>query len=252
MQIPKAIAFDLDGTLSISKTTMTPEMGRLLSELTNLLPIALLSGAGFFQMKKQFLTNIPGDANFENIYLFPANAAQCYTYKNREWQAMYDHSLTEEEKETVIAAIQQALHEVGLTEEPAQLWGERIEDRGAQISFSPLGQQAPVEEKEMWRASYQDKRHRMTTLLIAALPDFAVAMGGITTIDITRKGTTKAFGLEQLSKLTEIAIADMLYVGDALWEGGNDAIVIPTGVQTHQVSNPDETATLITGIIDQF
>ena len=37
----------------------------------------------------------------------------------------------------------------------------------------------------------------------------------------------------------------MLYVGDALDEGGNDAVVKETGVQTHAVFGPEETAGLI-------
>ncbi len=32
----------------------------------------------------------------------------------------------------------------------AETWGEQIEDRGSQITFSALGQQAPIEEKKKW------------------------------------------------------------------------------------------------------
>ena len=74
-------------------------------------------------------------------------------------------------------------------------------------------------------------------------------MGGLTTIDITRKGLTKAYGIRQLVELTDTAISEMLYVGDALQEGGNDAVVIETGVRTHEVFGPKETAAFIKDIL---
>ena len=81
------------------------------------------------------------------------------------------------------------------------------------------------------------------------LPDFSVTEGGLTTIQITRKGITKAYGIRRLVELTKIPIAQMLYVGDALEEGGNDAVVKDTGVPTHQVFGPEETAGLITSLL---
>ena len=41
----------------------------------------------------------------------------------------------------------------------------------------------------------------------------------------------------------------MLYVGDALEEGGNDSVVIPTGVKTQEVFGPEETAKVIEEIL---
>jgi hypothetical protein len=37
----------------------------------------------------------------------------------------------------------------------------------------------------------------------------------------------------------------MLYVGDALFEGGNDAVVKKTGIPTHEVKNTGDTKVLI-------
>lgn len=249
MTQPKVVAFDLDGTLAESKQRMTDDMGALLAQLMGRMPTAVLSGAGFPQFQKQVLTALPIGADFANLYIFPTNAAQCYIYRDGAWVAQYDHSFTPEEKETIMSALTAALTEVGLAEEPQELWGERIEDRKAQFSFSPLGQQAPVSAKERWAKEYNHKRRALHKILVQALPHFAVAMGGITTIDITRKGITKAYGIEQLSELTHIPVNKMLYVGDALGEGGNDAVVIPTGIPTQAVFGPHETETLIETIV---
>ena len=149
-------------------------------------------------------------------------------------------------------ALHEALTKMGVAEEPTHVWGARIEDREAQISFSPLGQQAPVEEKNRWATNNNDKRVLIYTQLLQTLPEYSVAMGGITTIDITRKGISKAFGIQQLSNVTHIPIPDMLYVGDALFEGGNDAVVIQTGIATKPVSGPEETATYIQAVLSKL
>ncbi len=245
MHRPKVIAFDLDGTLAESKQRMASEMGDLLGTLMQDTPVAVLSGAGFFQFQKQFLPAIPMEAKLENLYIFPVNAAQCYIYRDGAWKPQYDHSFTPTEKEKILTELNAALAEVGLTEEPTEIWGERIEDREAQISFSPLGQQAPVEAKGRWAKEYGDKRRTLYSILIKTLPDFAVAMGGMTTIDITRKGITKAYGVVRLSELTKVPITEMLYVGDALDEGGNDSVVLETGIPTHAVFGPHETEAFI-------
>src|SRR5581483_8481820 len=135
--------------------------------------------------------------------------------------------------------------------EPEKLWGEQIEDRGAEISFSALGQQAPVEEKEKWHTYYEVERKKLYQALIKKLPGLSIAEGGLTTIDITRKDINKSFGVRKLPSLTNITIPEMLYVGDALEEGGNDSVVKQTGIKTHEVLGPQETAKCIEEIVAQ-
>lgn len=248
---PKLVAFDLDGTLAESKERMTAQMGELLSELMNKMPVAIMSGAGFPQFEKQFLPGMPVDSKFANLYLFPDNAAQCFTYVGDHWQPFYNNAFTKLEREHIIEALNKTLSEVGLASAPVRVWGERVEDRGAEIAFSPLGQQAPLEAKQEWHDAHDDLRKKLRETLAQHLPDFAVSSGGLTTIDITRKGITKAYGIKKLVELTEISVSEMLYVGDALKEGGNDAVVKESGVQTHEVFGPEETAALITTIVEQ-
>ncbi len=249
MHKPKVMAFDLDGTLADSKQPLSPAMAKLLGTLLHEMPVAVMSGASFTQFKKQFLSSLQKEANLENLYIFPDNAAQCFLYRQGDWRSQYDHAFTPVEKEAIMYALNTALQEVGLAEDPKEVWGERIEDRQAQISFSPLGQLAPLHAKEEWHSEHKSLRKKLETILIGLLPDFSVAEGGLTTIDITRKGITKAFGIEQLSELTAVPISEMLYVGDALDTGGNDFVVIKTNVPTHTVLGPQETATLIESIV---
>lgn len=245
---PKLIAFDLDGTLAESKQRLSADMGELLAQLMRKMPVAVMSGASFKQFEVQFLPALPDDANLTNLYLFPTSAAQCYGYEDG-WVPKYDHSFTKVEREVILQALAQCMEETHFSEEPSSVRGERIEDRGAQISFSALGQQAPVEEKEKWKAAHNSERKALYAALIKKLPGLSINMGGLTSIDITRAGINKAYGIRQLAGLTSISVPEMLYVGDALEEGGNDSVVLETGVHTHEVLGPKETATLIEEVL---
>lgn len=245
---PKLIAFDLDGTLAESKQRVSPEMGGLLSELLARMPVAIMSGAGFQQFEIQFLPAFPNSNHFDRLYLFPTNAAACFTYKEGVWKPQYDKTFNSFEKGRITQAFKEALAEVDL-KQPEKTWGERLEDRGAQISFSALGQHAPLEEKEKWHHTHEPERDKLREALLRRLPDFSVLEGGLTTVEINPKGISKAYGIRQLIEFTGISVAEMLYVGDALQEGGNDAVVVETGIKTHEVFSPEETAALIRHII---
>jgi phosphomannomutase len=246
---PKLIAFDLDGTLAESKQRLSADIGEMVAQLSRAMPVAIMSGAGFPQFERQFFPALPDEANLANIYIFPDNAAQCFVYKNNAWHPQYDQSFSPQEKEHIMDALKKALGEVGLSTAPVRIWGERIEDRGAEIAFSPLGQNAPLDAKEEWHEKNNATRRALHDALNRLLPEFANAMGGLTTIDITRKGITKAYGITRLAELSGIPVSQMLYVGDALEEGGNDSVVIETGVKTHEVFGPKETAALIEEIL---
>ncbi|MDO8548429.1 MAG: HAD-IIB family hydrolase [bacterium] len=249
---PTLVAFDLDGTLAESKQPVTTDLGTLLARLMKKMPVAVMSGAGFRQFESQFLPALPSDANFNNLYLFPANASQCYQNNNQNnkgvWLHVYDETFTQLERERVLHALAEALEETGLAEPPPQLWGDQIEDRGSQISWSALGQQAPVEEKKKWDPD-RKKRLPLREAFLKRAPDFSAGINASNTLDITRKGVTKAYGIGKLSELTGISVSEMLYVGDALKEGGNDYVVVQTGIRTQEVSGPIETAKIIGEIL---
>jgi HAD superfamily hydrolase (TIGR01484 family) len=247
---PKLIAFDLDGTLAESKQPLSAEVGELMAELLAHMPVAILSGAAFGQFELQFLPAIPENAHFERLYLFPTNAAMCYVNKGGTWTTRYDRSFNSFERGRIMQALKETLEEAGLADDRGRpsSWGERIEDRGAQITFSALGQKAPIDEKQKWDPT-GEKRKPLRAALLRRLPDFEVRVNASTSVDITQKGVNKAYGIRQLVALTDISVAEMLYVGDALTEGGNDAVVIETGIRTHEVFGPDETIALIKDIL---
>lgn len=247
---PKLIIFDLDGTLAESKQRVSAEMGDLLGQLLQKIPVAVMSGGAYKQFQKQLLPAIPDEAPLEKLYLFPTSAAECYVFRERTWHPQYNYSFTPEEKERILSTLQEALKEVGLADPPPQLWGAQIEDRGAQITWSALGQEAPLEVKSVWDPD-RKKRMPLRAAFLKRMPNFSVGVNAANSIDITRKDITKAYGIKRLCELTGVPILQMLYVGDALEEGGNDAVVLETGVPTHAVFSPGETAALIETILQK-
>lgn len=240
----KVLIFDLDGTLTESKSALTPEMGAVLTRALARMPIAVMSGGSYAQFQKQFLANMPADANYANLYLFPTSAAQCYVWKNGAWELFYSNPFTPEERARVLEALDASLKETGLSAPPPQVWGKQTEDRGSQITWSALGQEAPIEEKKRWDPD-RKKRAPLQAALLRRLPNYAVRVNATNSIDITRGGISKAYGIRRLSEMLSLPISEMLYVGDALFPGGNDEIVKEAGVATRQVSGPAETADII-------
>ena len=245
----RATLFDLDGTLAESKQPLAPEMAEKFAELLAVMPGALVSGANFSRQLEQFVAHLPAGANLSNLYLFPENAAECQMWDGRAWKQMYSYSLTEDQKKMILAALGSVLEETGIIE-GAPSWGERIEDRGEQITFSALGQHAPVSEKAKWDPD-QAKRKDLAERLAKLIPAFNISIGGMTSIDITKKGVNKTQAVKWLSKHLEIPISEMAYIGDSLFEGGNDAIVKETGVPTIETSGPKQTLQIIDSLLSR-
>ena len=119
-----------------------------------------------------------------------------------------------------------------------------LEDRGSQITFSALGQSAPVDAKKAWDPS-GEKKNTLRGAVQELLPDLEVRSGGSTSVDITRRGIDKAYGMTKLAELTGIPFGDMLFVGDRLDPDGNDYPVKAVGVPCIAVEGWHDTASVV-------
>lgn len=244
MATPRLIIFDLDGTLAESKQPLTPEMAELVTKLLNKTKVAVVSGGALSQFLKQVVAQLPIEAKIENLYLLPTSGAALYEWRNDGWDKIYEERLSETDKDLIEAAMRASGEATELFDPAEEVWGERIEYRGGQVSLSVLGQEAPIAEKKAWDPD-KSKRHALQSAIAELLPKFTVAMGGSTTIDVTKKGVDKAYGIHQLSHRLKIPEKKMLYVGDELVAGGNDEAAFKTEVQTQPVANPFETTAFI-------
>ena len=120
--------------------------------------------------------------------------------------------------------------------------------RGSQITFSALGQQAPLDEKDKWDPDFT-KRKKIKTILDTLIPEFSVRLGGATSIDVTKPGIDKAYGIRKLRDLLGISLKEMIFIGDALFVGGNDYPAREAGVVSIAVRGPNETKRVTEAII---
>lgn len=241
----KLIIFDLDGTLAESKTAIDPEMAGLLNELLQVAQVAIISGGNWPQFEKQVLSKLPATSKLAHLSILPTCGTKYYQY-HKDWKQLYAENFSEKEKQKILDHLNQAVALSGF--KPAKTWGEQIEDRGSQITYSALGQQAPLEEKKSWDPDFS-KRKIIKAQLDQSLSEFSVQMGGATSIDITKPGIDKAYGIHKLQETLKIAIAEMIFIGDALFEGGNDHPARKTGVVCISVKDPEETKKVIETII---
>lgn len=240
----KLIVFDLDGTLAESKSSLDAEMGKLFTALLGVVRVAVISGGNWPQFQKQLLSNLPQE-HLESLSLLPTCGTKFYKFESG-WKQLYSEDFTNAEKERIVASLKQAISQSDL--KIARTWGEEIEDRGSQITFSALGQQAPIDEKKKWDPVFT-KRKNMKVILDELLPEFSVRLGGTTSIDVTKLGIDKAYGIRKLRDTLGIAIHEMIFVGDALFPGGNDYPAEEAGVVSIQVRDPNESKRVIETVI---
>lgn len=237
----KVLAFDLDDTLAITKSPLSDEMVETLGEILEKFDVCVISGGRFEQFKIQIIDrlHLPA-AKLARLHLMPTCGTQYYRYDELDeaWRQQYAEELTEEQKGRIYAALEEAARSLDLwPENPA---GEVIEDRGTQITLSALGQQATPEDKYAWdpdgtkKLAIRDKTAQL-------LPDLEVRSGGTTSIDVTRIGIDKAYGMEKLMQELSISKDDILFFGDKLQEGGNDYPVKQMGITSLDVSRWEDT-----------
>ena len=239
------VAFDIDGTLTVSKSPLEDsplvdsDMSDLVNKLMEKYKVAIISGASMKQFETQILAHLIKDAELlKNLYLLPTNGTTICTYKGGAWQCPPVNALTTKEKEEIYAAFNKMFEEVGF-KIPEHVYGDIIEDRGSQITFSAFGQNAPIEIKEAWDKDHE-KREEMVSILKKYLPDFASHIGGTTSIDVTRRGIDKAYGLRELLKHLNLPNDKLLYVGDELYPDGNDAPALTVAGECKSVKGPKE------------
>ena len=240
----KLVIFDLDGTLAESKSSLDNEVAVLLENLISKIKIAVISGGDWPQFEKQLLSHLPENENLNNLYILPTCGTKFYKYSNG-WTKKYSENLSSGEKQKIIDAFGEVTK--ALNFKINETWGDVIEDRDSQITFSALGQKADLEEKKKWDPDFE-KRKKMKVLLDDLLPEFSVKLGGSTSVDVTRIGVDKAYGIKKLKEILSININEMLFVGDALFPGGNDYPAKELGVTSIQVKNVEETKKIIEAI----
>ncbi|MEI6850707.1 MAG: HAD-IIB family hydrolase [Candidatus Saccharibacteria bacterium] len=245
----KIIAFDLDDTLVTSKSNISDHMGILLVKLLDNFDVCIISGGAFEQFKTQVIDRLEMSPQAASrLHLMPTCGTQYYLYDklSDDWKLQYSNSLTDEQRNRVKIALEDGAKKLGLWEN--NTFGDIIEDRGSQVTFSALGQKAPADLKYKWDPTVE-KRQKLRDYVASLVPDLEVRVGGSTSIDITMIGVDKAYGMQKLIEKTKVEQDSILFIGDRLQEGGNDYPVKAMGIDTIEVERWEDTALVLEGIL---
>lgn len=237
------MAFDLDDTLAVSKSRIDGRMAELLAQLLGVVDVCIISGGRFEQFDRQVLRHLDLNAGLsDRLHLMPTCGTRYYRWLDEGWDQVYAEDLDQEVKDQIVAVLTEGAKDLGLWE-PSP-WGDIIEDRGSQITYSALGQLAPVGPKYSWDPE-GEKKQRLRAYAAARLPGLEVRAGGSTSVDVTREGIDKAYGIGRLLEHLGVSREEVVFVGDRLDEGGNDYPVKAMGIRCVAVSGWEETAAYV-------
>ena len=243
----KLVAFDLDDTLAPSKSPLPARMDAALCSLLDHVDVCIISGGQMGQFRAQVLDNLhASDAQLARLHLMPTCGTRYYRYDNGAWVERYAHDLDPDLAARAVSSLERHARALGLWEENP--WGQIIENRGSQITFSALGQEAPLEAKRAWDPD-GTKKAALRDAVAPDVPELDVRGGGSTSVDITTRGIDKAYGMGKLVEETGIAASEMLFVGDRLDPEGNDYPVKAAGYATRAVSGWEECVSVIEEIV---
>lgn len=254
--VRKVIAFDLDGTLAPSKSPMPDRMAELLDRLLDIYHVCVMSGGKFEQFEKQLLSNLKSSPDkLEKLHIMPTCGTRYYHFDiaKSKWQKIYSEDFAPSEIKKIIAALNKGFDDLDYREK--KVYGECVEDRGSQVTFSALGQdivdelgEKGVELKEAWDPD-NNKKQKLRDYIANLIPEFEVRVGGVTSIDVTKPGIDKAYGIKKLMELLGVSKEEIFFIGDRLQEGGNDYPVKAFGIDCMEISHWQETALVVEAII---
>lgn len=201
--------FDMDMTVTPAREKMLPEMFALLANSGK--DIIIVSGATIEKISWQ----IDG----LRAYRLGQNGNHAVSIDGTE---LWNIPLEPHHRDQILDHISEIMelldHEVNHDWNP-------IEDRGAQITFSPIGNTAPNEIKKTYDPDRAKREHFLKTIPFAS-EDLIVKIGGSTSLDYIHKDRHKGANVAKLIAWLGWNKDECVYYGDGLFPGGNDEAVI--------------------------
>lgn len=246
----KLFAFDLDGTLTESKTQIRSNIALLFAQLIKNSKVAIISGGEFAKISHQVLEHIEIGSYLQNLIIMPVSGTQVYQFAINDdnkmvWERTYYDFLTNSEKSNIKNAIIGALNNINLYSDYI------IDDRQGQITVSLLGNETNIEIKNKFDPDLMI-RNKICDQLSKSLSDLEIHPAGTTSIDITHKGVSKATAVQRLTKMLALKYSEIVYFGDKFTNLGNDYPVKELGIDCFEVKNLSDTERYLSNILDIF
>jgi len=233
----RVIIADVDETICETCQLVSKEMAEMIDKL-------IVSGYIFVFIsgtKEKYLTEMLSNQLKQKHYLLPCTGMQCIEVENNEKRVIYKNELTLEERKEILVALEKLVTHfnlVSLTNKEDQ-----VQDRGSQITLSPIGRSAPLKLKKSLDPEGVKRKEWLSYLKNNQLLNFEkyeLTIAGTTSIDVTRKGQDKAWSIKEFCKVYNIDLSEVLFIGDKTQPGGNDYPATQI-VDFITVKNPFET-----------
>lgn len=231
----RVIIADVDQTICEPAQVVQRELAEQIAALVGRgYSFAFISGTNVEELQRMISNQL------EKEHHLLANTGATYgVQRNGSSMIVYSQTLTPVEKQEITAAFEKLIQEYNL--QPLTSKEDQLLDRKSQITLSVLGRNAPLEVKKAFDP-HGEKRKKWIEFLRQYLPEdkYEIRFGGTTSIDVTRKGIDKEWGIQEFAKYNGVALSEIVFIGDRLYPGGNDYPAAKI-VDCIAVKNPEET-----------
>lgn len=218
--MPQHFFFDLDNTLTRSRSHILPEHATILQALSERADVIVVTGGRRSQIAKQLDPEMAG-----RYYVLAQNGNEA---AKKDGTELWMRSPTDAQKTAILNLIEEMKTHLNLTVKDEN---DLIEDRGCSIAYSTIGHNEDVSKKEQYdpdhgkRLALIDHFHEKVELLRSE-HGIEVRTGGTTCLDFFHAGKNKGYNVAELLDVMQWQKDDSLYIGDALFPGGNDETVV--------------------------
>lgn len=231
--------FDVDGTLTPARLSVTPEVREALQEVRKKAVIGFVGGSDLNKQREQL-----GDGVLEMFdYCFAENGLTAYRMGEKLASQSFINWLGEDQYDKLVVFILKYLSEIELPKRR----GTFIEFRNGMINVSPIGRNASTEERNEFEVF--DKKNNVRSKMVQALKDnfpdlgLTYSIGGQISFDVFPTGWDKTYCLQHVEDKNFKTIH---FFGDKTYEGGNDyEIYTDDRTVGHTVTKPDDTVKLL-------
>ncbi|KAJ4421399.1 Phosphomannomutase 1 [Gnomoniopsis sp. IMI 355080] len=246
--------FDVDGTLTPARQTVSGDMLNLLARLRNKVAMGFVGGSDLVKQQEQLGT---ADVDVKSLFDFCFAENGLTAYKNGE--ALPSNSFIKwigEAQYKELASF--CLHYIADLDIPIKR-GTFIEFRNGMINVSPIGRNASTQERNEYEI--YDKEHKIREKFVEKLRErfghlgLTFSIGGQISFDVFPAGWDKTYCLQHLEdeakKTGGIAYTTVHFFGDKTFKGGNDHEIFedPRTIG-HTVTGPEDTAAQLKKLFD--
>jgi HAD superfamily hydrolase (TIGR01484 family) len=225
------IFFDMDGTVTRSRTPITEDLRNALQSLMDRnVDVIIISGQSVEAIRSQVGVG---------THFMGQNGN--HAVEAQSGVVLWQNALSDGEKKEIMTHIAAMPH----------MWDEHtrekyIEDRNSQIAYSLIGFKEETSKKETYDPGGM-KRTELLKRYPLVSDNVEVKIAGTTTLDYIKKGSHKGTNVEMLIRRFGWRKEDCIYIGDQLYPGGNDEVVLGV-IEAKEVQNPSETLAFIRGL----